>query len=48
MTFLSREIASESERFEMVEVDVTEWGKIDPETGKPEKNNRICTGIVRS
>ncbi|MDR1484126.1 MAG: hypothetical protein LBT09_04810 [Planctomycetaceae bacterium] len=37
MTLLSREIASESERFEMVEVDVTEWGKIDPETGKPEK-----------
>ena len=34
---LTREIVQQSERFEIVEVDVSEWGNIDPETGKPER-----------
>ncbi|MDR1181122.1 MAG: hypothetical protein LBL13_04005 [Bacteroidales bacterium] len=37
MTLLTREQVIKAERFEMVEVDVTEWGAIDSETGKPEK-----------
>ncbi|MDR1270624.1 MAG: hypothetical protein LBK82_13970 [Planctomycetaceae bacterium] len=39
MTIISREIIAKSERFEMVEVDVTEWGEIDTETGKPKKSS---------
>jgi hypothetical protein len=37
MTTLTRELVSKSNRFEMVEVDVTEWGEIDPETNQPQK-----------
>ncbi|GHT26823.1 hypothetical protein FACS18942_05000 [Planctomycetales bacterium] len=37
MTLLTREIVRQAERFNIVEVDVSEWGQIDPATGKPEK-----------
>jgi hypothetical protein len=37
MAIITREQVLSSTRFEKVEVDVSEWGKIDPETGKPEK-----------
>jgi hypothetical protein len=39
MSIISRESVIKSERFEMVEVDVTEWGEINPETGKPQKSS---------
>lgn len=36
MAILTREMALKSDRFEIAEVDVTEWGPIDPKTNKPE------------
>jgi hypothetical protein len=36
MTLLSRETALNHEHFAVEKVDVTEWGNIDPSTGKPE------------
>ncbi|MDR2757617.1 MAG: hypothetical protein LBC20_18155 [Planctomycetaceae bacterium] len=36
MTLLTREVALTQEHFAIEKVDVTEWGTIDPETGKPE------------
>ncbi len=36
MGILTREMATQADRFNMVEVDVTEWGPLDPETGKPQ------------
>jgi hypothetical protein len=38
MTVITRNVVMESERFEMVEVDVSEWGEIDTETDKPKKS----------
>jgi hypothetical protein len=37
MTLLTRESITRQSPFEMVEVDVSEWGAIDSETGKPER-----------
>jgi hypothetical protein len=37
MALLTREAISRKTTFEMVEVDVTEWGAINPDTGKPER-----------
>lgn len=37
MAILTKDMVMQATRFEMVEVDVTEWGPIDPETGEPEK-----------
>ncbi len=36
MGILTREMATQADRFNMVEVDVTEWGPLDPETGQPQ------------
>jgi hypothetical protein len=36
MTLLTRETALKLEHFAMEKVDVTEWGNINSETGKPE------------
>jgi len=36
MKLLTREAATQSNSFKIEKVDVTEWGEIDPETGKPE------------
>lgn len=37
MTVLTRDTIIKHNTFRKVEVDVTEWGEIDPETGKPQK-----------
>ncbi|GHT28044.1 hypothetical protein FACS18942_08090 [Planctomycetales bacterium] len=38
MAVLTREKAIKAiDRFKVVEVDVTEWGEVNPETGEPEK-----------
>ena len=36
MGTLTREMALQANRFEMIEVDVSEWGPINGETGKPD------------
>ncbi|MCL2710276.1 MAG: hypothetical protein FWE95_05295 [Planctomycetaceae bacterium] len=37
MTLLTREAITRKSKFEMIEVDVSEWGDIDPETGENER-----------
>ena len=37
MALLTREAITRKSAFEMVEVDVTEWGNIDPATGERER-----------
>ena len=37
MALLTREAITRQSNFEMVEVDVTEWGNIDPATGERER-----------
>jgi len=37
MTLLTREHIQSNSTFEMVEVDVSEWGNIDPKTGERER-----------